>query len=56
MTKGGPIKDHNLHNSQDQNSNAKTNWLLICVAVLIAIVVAVKVFGVSISNVVFKVF
>ncbi len=45
--------DHSMRNETDRENGSKTNWLLICIGVLIALVIAVKVFGVSLSNVVY---
>lgn len=50
--KGGPM-DQSVQNDTGIKTGTKTNWLLICAGVVIAVVVAVNVFGVSMSNVVY---
>ena len=46
--------DHSkMNHSTNGDTKSKTNWLLICIGVVAAIFIAVKVFGVPLTNVVY---
>ncbi len=44
--------DHTkMHHTATHSTQSKTNWLLICVGVIAAVFIAVKIFAVPLSNV-----
>ena len=46
--------DHSkMDHSTNENTQKKTNWLLICLGVAVVIFIAVKVFAVPLTNVVY---
>lgn len=45
--------DRSTHNAMGKKTSKKTHWILICMGILIAAIVAVKVFGISLNTVVY---